>query len=124
MAFDASWESENVGHHTTFQTTDVRDVDSRVVRTVIGDLTDVEGQAVVGEDSPNDVPCQRYRFVDHLNGVRFELPAEESRATAVEEPVPGDRRSRGHRSVGRNRHSGPSHRDYLTLKLRKHVHGE
>lgn len=47
MAFVASWRSENVDH-TAFQTMDVQDVDLRGVRTVIGDLTDVEGQVVVG----------------------------------------------------------------------------
>ena len=47
MAFGALWRSENVDH-ITFQTMDVQDVDPRVVRTVIGDLTDVEGQVVVG----------------------------------------------------------------------------
>ena len=47
MAFGASWRSENVDH-ITFQTMDVQDVDPRGVRTVIGDLTDVEGQVVVG----------------------------------------------------------------------------
>ena len=47
MAFGALWRSENVDH-ITFQTMDVQDVDPRVVRTVIGDPTDVEGQVVVG----------------------------------------------------------------------------